>query len=113
LFLVSGIGALGGPHERQEIFFSVFFLVMGGLNIRLGVSPTRFAERGVLASGDLFEWERVESWKWQGADRNVLTLRSSRGMPLFRALNFPVPADQKEAVEQLLAQYVHPESSCD
>jgi hypothetical protein len=79
------------------------------LALRLALASfrgVRFTDRGVLGPAGSIAWQDVAAFHWSGDGVRVLTLVPRRPLPFFASLPWVVPADQKGAVEAVLARYV-------
>ena len=65
----------------------------------------RFTERGVFGPSSYVAWADVAAYHWVG---RALTLVPRRQLPFFAPMPWEVPADQKDAVEAVLARHVAP-----
>jgi hypothetical protein len=79
------------------------------LALRLAIAAfrgVRFTDRGVFGPAGSIAWQDVAAFHWSGEGGRVLTLVPRRPLPFFASLPWVVPADQKGAVEAVLARYV-------
>jgi hypothetical protein len=78
------------------------------LALRLAIAAfrrVRFTDRGVFGPAGSIAWQDVAAFHWSGEGGRVLTLVPRRPIPFFASLPWVVPADQKGAVEAVLARY--------
>jgi membrane protein CcdC involved in cytochrome C biogenesis len=81
-------------------------LSLGALNLFLGYSKLKITEQGIFAFGTLITWERIKSYKWEGRKGRILTLETSRRLPLFRQISLAIPARYRDSVDELLLQNI-------
>jgi hypothetical protein len=76
------------------------------LLIAAALGRLRFTERGVFGPSGYIAWEDVAAYRWEGEDGRTLRLIPGRWLPFFGGLPWPVPAEQKGAVEDVLTRHV-------
>jgi hypothetical protein len=86
--------------------FGLLLLVAGLLLLDAALSRLQFTERGVFSPSGYIAWEDVAAYQWEGNDTQTLRLVPRRFLPFFGPLPWPIPAEQKRAVEAVLASRV-------
>ena len=110
------VGLLEADFELEEVSFGLFWLSGAAYLFSVGLSCLEIREGGILYSDRFVKWERVESYKWEG-ENNIdvilfpkrfvtLTVSVRRRLPFSRAISLSIPSIHKDAVDNLLAQYV-------
>jgi len=69
-------------------------------------SKIQIRENGILTVGGLLRWKNIESFKWQGENSDVMTIRMKKGFWFAREGHLKVPSNQKEEVERILTEHL-------
>ena len=106
-FIISLVESLldaGGVLGIKEVSISLFWLLFGVTFLVSGLSHFEIRECGILYFERFVNWEKIESYEWEGESGLTLTLRVRGRLSFLRTLSLPIPAIHKETVENLLAQ---------
>lgn len=93
-----------GIQQFAELLFRLSF---GGVLLLIGLSNVELRERGVFSQG-LTPWHKMHGFHWERDKPDILTLQIDARSPLGRELPLSVPAQQRRAVEAILAQRIAP-----
>lgn len=63
-------------------------------------------ENGIWQYAGLLNWDRIESYEWQGEENRTLMLNTINKLPFWRKLALPVPLEHRDAVDDLLQKNV-------
>lgn len=66
----------------------------------------KITENGIWRYSSLLRWENIESYEWLEGAESTLTLRTKTDLLSSGNVVLAFPAEQKEAVSKLLAQYL-------
>ena len=117
-FVVSSIGSVvtsfldaEGVLGIKEVSFGLLWLFSGVVMFLQGLSHLEIRKGGIFYLGNFFKWEKIESHVWEGENGLTLTLLVRKLLPFGRTLSLPIPANHKEAVENLLERYVPSEKN--
>lgn len=124
LFLLSFLAVLGillwtlpppgqeGMRVTEALCWCLLFFVWAIPWLVPGSGRTRITERGFQLGARLLPWNHIESWQWFG-QRLVLALKKGVGVTVVWGTGWgrakvylPVPAEQKAAVERVLAGHL-------
>jgi hypothetical protein len=81
----------------------LLLLLIALLLITAALGRLQFMERGVYGPSGYIAWEEVAAYQWEGKDGQKLRLIPRRWLPFFGSIPWPVPAEKKRAVEEVLA----------
>jgi hypothetical protein len=86
----------------RDIPFFFFVLSMSACVVLLGACKRSIRERGIIISGQLLRWEKIQGFEWDRENPCMLVLDVKRRFPWWRSIHVPVPADKRDAVNELL-----------
>lgn len=115
--LFFAISASMPPNEMSDtlwFFWMVLFGAIGAWHIGIALICVSFGgfqlrENGICAYFSFTKWGRYISYTWKGGEKPSLLLRyKSRSFILRKvaSIPIPIPLKHKNAVEQILAQYI-------
>ncbi|MBD1865035.1 MULTISPECIES: hypothetical protein [Trichocoleus] len=86
----------------------VLLLTLAAASLVGGLGRTQFREKGICSLGGLLEWQKIKSFYWESSNPNTLTLElKPRSSLIFQRFgSIPIPERHREAVNQILNQYV-------
>ena len=71
--------------------------------IAIGLNKLEFRENGTCFMYSFIKWQRINSYTWEPAKLNVLTIRFKPHFPLFPGLmSIAIPAKHKDVVARIL-----------
>ena len=92
--------------KQEEIVRIISILSFGIVTLVSGLMGTRIFEKGLISMGRFMAWDKIESYRWEIDKVNTLTVELGNRLPLFRKVSLPIPADEKDAVDQLLKENI-------
>jgi hypothetical protein len=88
-------------------------LTISLLLLAAALGRLQFTERGVFGPSGYIAWQDIAAYRWEGGTGHKLRLIPSRYLPFFGSVPWVVPAEQKGAVEEVLASRVAASKSAD
>ncbi|HZU76831.1 MAG TPA: DUF5673 domain-containing protein [Dehalococcoidia bacterium] len=104
LLVLTGVALAALLSETPHFLAGAAAVALAGLSIQCqrALPGNQIRERGIWCSGQLLRWEDIAAYGWNQR-RLVLQTRPASDS-LGRALRLSIPADQRTAVERLLAE---------
>ncbi|MBM4050245.1 MAG: hypothetical protein FJ279_34550 [Planctomycetes bacterium] len=88
--------------QLHNIARGIFWLSMGVYILFLWASKRSIRERGMIVYGQLMKWEKIQGFEWDAEDPCMLVLNVKRRLPWWRSGYVRVPADKRDAVNEVL-----------
>ena len=86
------------------LLFALYFASTTSFYLMMAFGRLQIRENGIWQYIGLVQWDRIESYDWQGEEEPKLMLEIRRR--LFRQNPLSVPLEHTDAVDELLPKYV-------
>jgi hypothetical protein len=81
----------------------VYLCSSASFNIAIGLSKLEFRENGICFMCSFTKWQKINSYTWESAKPNVLTIRVKPFFPLLPGfMSIVIPAKHKDVVDRIL-----------
>jgi hypothetical protein len=81
----------------------IYWWSFASLCIALGLEKFEFRENGIYFMSSYIKWQRIDSYTWEPAKPNVLTIRFKPGFPILPGfMSIPIPTRNTDVVDSIL-----------
>jgi hypothetical protein len=90
----------------ELLLLSLLFVLMIALSFV--EKETCITNSGVETGSDYIRWEQIKSYRWSASENRVthIFFKTSRGSPIFNLVQLNLPAEMKQAVNEIVARKV-------
>jgi len=104
LLIMQGVSVWKGATTTgiRDVAFVAFVFSLSMYVLFLGLSRWAIKERGIMLYGRVLRWERIQGFEWDAENPCMLVLNVKRRLPWWRSGYVRVPADKRDAVNEVL-----------